>query len=138
MVFLEREYTKCDVFCHRKRVPREKNRLPRGVVADCKNHVGIRRAHFFYRGTVRNVRNLRLSADNLQPANNLLPLRDDLLGVGIELADKFADSFSARYWTIRLDDFAIRILGHADFLEFANDTAAISFYLEAESGVLSR
>ena len=137
MVFFERQHTERDEFNNRKLVPREENRLSRGVVADCQNHVGVGRAHFFCSGAVRDVRGLRLQRIDLQFANCLLFFRDDLLIVGVGLAYKFVDSFPARRWSICRHDFAIRLLGHADFLEFENDTGAISIRLETQSRVLS-
>ena len=137
MVFLERQHTERDEFDNRKLVPGEKNRLPRGAVADSQNHVGVSRAYFFRGGFVRDVRGLRLQRVNLQSANRLLLFRDDLLVVGLGLADEFADGFLARRRTIRRHDSAIRLLGHADFLELANDTGAISIRPQAQSGLLS-
>ena len=137
VVFFKREHSKRGELRHRKFFPREKNCLPRGAPADCKNYLGTGRAYFFCRGAVRHVRGLRLPADDLQPADNLLFLRDDLSVAGVELADKFVDSFLARHSTARRHAFAIRILGHANLLELEDDSRTISLLAEVESRVLS-
>lgn len=82
LVFPKRKHTERDEFGYRKFVPRKKNCLPRGAFADCKNCFRAGRTPFFYRRAVRHVRGLWLYANDLQPANNLLLLRDDLLIVG--------------------------------------------------------
>ena len=138
VVFLKRQHSKRDEFDYRKFLPRQENSFPRGAVADCQNYFRARRAHLFCRRVVHNVRGLRLSAVNLQPADNLLFLRDDLSVIGLELADEFTDGFSARRSAVGRHAFTIRFLGHADFLEFKNDSRAVSFYLKAQSRVLYR
>lgn len=137
VVLFERQHTERDEFGYRKLVPREENRFPRGAVADRQNHVSVGRAYIFRGGVVRHVRGLRLRRVALQLANRVLLFRDDLLFVGAELADEFAYCFPARRGTIRRHDSAIRVLVHANLLEPANDTGAISILAQAEPGVLS-
>ena len=137
LVFFEREHFERDEFSYRKFLPRQKNRLPRGAAADCENYFRAGRAHFFCRRAVRHVRDLRLPAHDLQPATDLLSGGDDLFHAGDFVANEFADDFSSRYWAIRGDDFAIRILGHAHFLELENDSRAVSNFFKAKSRVLS-
>ena len=95
LVFFEREYFERDKFRYRKFIPRQENCFPRGAVADCKNYFRAGRSSVFRRSFVRHVRDLRISADDLQLANNLLFFRDDLSFIGLELADEFADGFFA-------------------------------------------
>ena len=126
LVFPQRKYFKRDEFGYRKFLPRQENRLPRRTPAHCKNYVRASRAQLFYRRVVRNVRGLWLSTFDLQPANNLLSVRDDLLIIGAGLADEFANGFYARHWAIRRYDVAIRLLGYADFLELEINPRTIS------------
>ena len=137
LVFHQREHSKRDVFDYRKFFPGKKNRLPRRAVADCKNYVGIGRAQLFYNRAVRDVRGLRLPAVDLQSADNLLSVRDDLFIVRVELADECADSFSARCRAIRRHDVTVRLLGHADFLELKIVAGTVSIYPEIKSRLLS-
>ena len=138
VVFLERKHFERDEFRHRKRVPREKNRLPRGAVANRENNFGVGRAHVFCRGADVDVRGIRLRGVDLQSAGRVLFVRDDMPVAGFELADEFADGLPARRGTIRRHDFAVRILGHADILELEHGAGAIPIRLEVESRVLPR
>lgn len=138
LVFFERKYFERDAFRNRKFVPREKNCFPRGAVADCENYFRAGRAHFFCRRAVRDVRGLRLPALDLQPADNLLFLRDDLPVVGRELVDKFADGLHARRGTTCRHALAIRFLGHADFLELKNASRTVPNFFETQSRLLRR
>ena len=136
VVFYQRKYFERDKFCHRKQFSREKNCFSRGTFADCKNYVRARRAYFFCRNFIFNVRDLRLFNLDLQPANNLLFFRDDLPFARDKLADEFADGFFARRGTIRGDAPAVWILGNADFLEFEHDSRKISVRAQIKSRIL--
>ena len=138
LVFFEREYFERDKFRYRKFIPRQENCFPRRAVADCENYFRAGRAYFFCRRIVRDVRDLRLPAHDLQSADNLLFLRDDLSCVGLELADEFVDGFSARCWTVGRNAFTIWFLGHADFLEYKNDSRTVAISFKVESGLLRR
>ena len=137
MVFFERQHLKRDEFGYRKFISCQEDCLPRGAVADCKNCFRTGRAHFFCCHTVCNVRGLRLLNFDLQFANSLLLFCNDLFIVGYLMADQFADSFFARRGAIRWNDFAIRLLGHANLLEFKNGAGAIPILFETQSGLLS-
>ena len=137
LVFLKRKCNERDKFRYRKFVSGKKNSFSRGTFADCKNFVGTCRAHFFYNRAVFNVRGLRLLNFDLQSANNLLSLRNDLFIARNFLAYEFFDGFFARCRTIYCDDFAIWLLGHAHFLEFEHDTRAVSIFFAIKSRVLS-
>ena len=136
VVFPQRKYHERDAFDYREFISRQENSLPRRAFADCKNYVRACRSQLFYRRIVRNVRGLRLFAFDSQSANNLLLVRNDLPVIGLELADEFVDGISARHRAIRRHDVAVWILGHADFLELANDTGAIPIYIATESCIL--
>ena len=136
MVFFEREHTKRGKFGNRELISRKKDSFPRGTVADCKNYFRAGRSSVFRRSFVRHVRDLRISADDLQLANNLLFFRDDLSFIGLELADEFADGFFARFAAVCGDDVAICLLGHADLLEFKNVARTVPIFNEIEPRIL--
>ena len=54
------------------------------------------------------------------------------------MVDEFADSFYARRGAVSCNDSAIWFLGHADFLEFKNDSRTVSIYFKIKSRVLRR